>query len=109
MTSYKKIIEQIMTKRDFSELPLKDVSLALAHFEKKDVVDEEKVRLTRDLLHKVFGAFLSPKLLKISDKDFPIENLKKYGFEDGDLADIQKLVNVIGNIRECIEYLSSVE
>ncbi|PJA86710.1 MAG: hypothetical protein CO141_03300 [Candidatus Moranbacteria bacterium CG_4_9_14_3_um_filter_42_9] len=46
---------------------------------------------------------------KISDKDFPIENLKKYGFEDGDLADIQKLVNVIGNIRECIEYLSSVE
>jgi len=59
-----------MTKRDFSELPLKDVSLALAHFEKKDVVDEEKVRLTRDLLHKVFGAFLSPKLLKISDKDF---------------------------------------
>jgi len=65
----KEIFEQIVKKRDFSKLPKKDVEKAFEHFEKRQVGDEEKIRLTRDLLRKVFSAFTSKKLLSLKDKD----------------------------------------
>ncbi|MBU2503582.1 MAG: hypothetical protein KJ879_00815 [Nanoarchaeota archaeon] len=65
----KEIIEKVVEKKDFSMLPVKDVEKAFSHFEKREVSDEEKVRLTRELLHKVFGAFTSRKLLSPKDKD----------------------------------------
>ncbi len=65
----KNIYKQIISKREFSELPEKDVELAFSHFEKRQVSDEEKVRLTRELLHKVFGAFGSKKLLNLKYKN----------------------------------------
>jgi len=64
-----KIYKQIIQKKEFSQLPKKDVELAFSHFEKRQVSDEEKIRLTRELLHKVFGAFTSQKLLSPKNKN----------------------------------------
>jgi len=64
-----KIFDKIIQKKDFSMLPVKDVERAFSHFEKRDTSDEEKIRLTRELLHKVFGAFTSRKLLSPKNKD----------------------------------------
>src|SRR3972149_2410738 len=57
------MLQKIIQKKEFSWLPKKDVETAFSHFEKRQTSDEEKVRLTRELLHKVFGAFGSRKLL----------------------------------------------
>jgi len=62
------LIERIIQKREFSQLPKTDVEIAFSHFEKRQVSDEEKIRLTRELLHKVFGAFVSQKLLSPKNK-----------------------------------------
>ncbi len=62
------LLQKIVQKKEFSQLPEKDVELAFAKFEKRQVSDEEKIRLTRELLHKVFGAFTSSKLLSPKDK-----------------------------------------
>ncbi|MEK6917506.1 MAG: hypothetical protein AABW51_01020 [Nanoarchaeota archaeon] len=63
------IIKEIMKKREFSQLPIKDVGVAYSIFERRQVGEEEKIRLTREFLHKIFGAFLSKKLLSLKDKD----------------------------------------
>ena len=75
-----KIYEQIVKKKEFSQLSRKDVEIAFNHFEKRQVSSEEKIRLTRELLHKVFGVFSSEKLLnkKILDKKSVEEILKKH-------------------------------
>ncbi len=65
----KELIQKITKKKEFSQLPKKDVEMAFSHFEKRQVSDEEKIRLTRGLLHNVFGAFGSRKLLTLKDKD----------------------------------------
>ena len=62
------IVKKITEKREFSELPEKDVEFALSHFIKRQVSDEEKIKLTRELLHKVFSSFTSRKLLSPKDK-----------------------------------------
>ncbi len=62
---YNKIIE----KKDFSQLPKEDVEKAFGHFEKRQVSNIEKIRLTRDLLRKVFSAFASKKILSLKDKN----------------------------------------
>lgn len=64
-----KIYEKIIEKKDFSNLPKKDVELAFSKFDKEQYVDEEKIKLTRDLLRKVFSAFTSKKILSMKDKD----------------------------------------
>ena len=63
------IYEKIISKKEYSQLPKKDVELAFSHFEKRQVSDEEKIRLTRELLHKVFGVFASGKLLSLKNKE----------------------------------------
>lgn len=63
------IIRKITEKKEFSDLPMQDVERAFSHFEKRQCSDEEKVKLTRDLLRKVFSAFTSRKLLLFREKD----------------------------------------
>ena len=63
------IIEEIREKREFSQLPEKDIEIAFRHFEKRQASEEEKVRLTKELLRKVFSAFVSQKLLSLKNKD----------------------------------------
>ena len=63
------IMKKIISKKDFSQLPKKDVEKVYQIFEKRQCSDEEKIRLTRDLLRKIYSAFTSAKLLNIKDKD----------------------------------------
>jgi hypothetical protein len=65
----KEIFEKIVLKKEFSKLPKKDVEVAFSHFSKRQVSDAEKIRLTRELLHKVFSSFVSQKLLSLKNKD----------------------------------------
>jgi len=62
------IRKRIRNKREFSKIPEKDIFLAYKKFEKRQCSEEEKIRLTRDLLRKVYSAFTSGKLLSIKDK-----------------------------------------
>tara|TARA_B100000315_G_scaffold260780_1_gene325157 strand:- start:5083 stop:5853 length:771 start_codon:yes stop_codon:yes gene_type:complete len=71
------LINEITLKKEFSELPKKDVELAYGHFNKDRYVDEEKIKFTRDLLRKVFSAFTSQKILSIKNKS-PEWILKKH-------------------------------
>lgn len=59
----------IMSKKEFSKIPEKDILLAYEKFERRECSEEEKIRLTRDLLRKVYSAFASGKLLSIKDKN----------------------------------------
>ena len=59
---------EIIKKKDFSKLPKKDVEMAWSKFSKRQVSENEKIRLTRELLHKVYGAFSSKKLLSPKEK-----------------------------------------
>jgi hypothetical protein len=63
------ILGKIVSKRDFSKIPKEDILLAYKKFERRECSEEEKVRLTRDLLRKVYSAFTSGKLLNIKDKE----------------------------------------
>jgi len=64
----KKIYEKITQKKEFSELPKKDVGLAFEKFDKENYCDEEKIKFTRNLLRNVFSGFTSLKLLNIKNK-----------------------------------------
>ena len=74
------IYEKIISKKEFSKLPKKDVERIFGIFEKRETTDSEKIKLTRDLLRKVYFAFGSLKLLnpKIIDKKGVDEILKKH-------------------------------
>ena len=63
------IYKKIISKKEFSYLPERDVELAFERFERRQVSDEEKVRLARDLLHRVFASFVSSKILSPKEKD----------------------------------------
>ena len=63
------LIKKITQKKEFSKLPKKDVALAFKHFDKDNYLDEEKIKLTRDLLRKIFSVFTSQKLLSLGDRD----------------------------------------
>lgn len=63
------IFDEIMRKKEFSDLPREDVELVYSQFEKRDGFIEEKIKLTRDLLRKMYTAFVSSKLLSIKYKD----------------------------------------
>lgn len=63
------ILNKIISKREFSKLPNEDVLLAYKKFERRECSNEEKIRLTRELLHKIYSAFTSAKLLNIKKKE----------------------------------------
>jgi hypothetical protein len=65
----KGILEQIRGKREFSQLPEKDIEMAFEQFEKRQASEEEKIRLTKELLRKIFSAFISKKLLSLKEKE----------------------------------------
>jgi hypothetical protein len=65
----KEIIDKIREKREFSKLPEKDIKLAYENFEKRQVSDDEKIKLTKELLRTNFSAFVSPKLLSLKNKE----------------------------------------
>ena len=65
----KDVYEKIVQKKEFSNLPKKDVEKIYSLFEKRQTSEIEKIRLTRDLLRKVFSGFTSKKLLSLKDKD----------------------------------------
>lgn len=64
------VIKKIISKKEFSELPLEDVRMVFKKFDKENYSAEEKVKLTRDLLRKMYTVFLSTKLLKYKEKNF---------------------------------------
>jgi hypothetical protein len=71
------IIKKIIWKKEFSQLPEKDVIKAFEKFDKDSYSDEEKVKLTRDLLRKVFSGFSGKKLFGLKNKSSE-EILKKH-------------------------------
>jgi len=74
------LTKKITQKKEFSQLPKKDVEMAFELFDKEKYLDEEKVKLTRDLLRKIFSAFTSKKILttKILDKKSSEDILRKH-------------------------------
>ena len=65
----KDLIKKITQKKEFSQLPEKDVLLAFSNFDKAEYSGEEKIKLTRNLLRKVFSSFTSRKILLPKDKN----------------------------------------
>ena len=65
----KYILEKIREKREFSQLPEKDIELAYEHFARRQTTEEEKIKLTKELLRKIFSAFISKKLLSLKNKE----------------------------------------
>jgi hypothetical protein len=65
----KEIFEKIRKKREFSQLPEKDIEMAFEQFSKRQASEEEKIRLTKELLRKLFSAFVSKKLLVLKNKE----------------------------------------
>ena len=63
------ILNEVKSKRDFSKISEEDILLAYSKFERRQCSEEEKIRLTRDLLRKVYSAFTSGKLLSLKDKE----------------------------------------
>lgn len=63
-----KIIKKIIQKKEYSQLPKKDVEMALSIFAKEKYSDEEKIKLTRKLLREIFSSFSSQKLLSLKNK-----------------------------------------
>lgn len=65
----KELIEKISKKKEFSELPKKDVENIFLKFNKENLDDEDKIKKTRDLLRKVYSVFTSKKLLNLKQKE----------------------------------------
>ena len=63
------LIKKITEKKEFSKFPTKDVLIAFENFNKEQYIDEEKVKLTRNLLRNAFSAFTSQKLLSLKDRN----------------------------------------
>ncbi len=65
----KEIINKITQKKEFSQLPAKDVEIAFEKFDKPRNADYQKLKLTRNFLRKVYSSFSSRKLLNVKDFD----------------------------------------
>ena len=63
------VIKKIIEKKEFSQLPEKDILLAFERFNTDKYSVEEKVKLTRNLLRKIFSAVTSRKLLYPKNKN----------------------------------------
>jgi len=63
------IIKKIMEKPELKELPIEDVEMALSLCAKKGDSHEEQIKCTREILHRVYGAFSSRKLLVLKERD----------------------------------------
>ena len=64
------ILKKVTEKKEFSQLPKKDLLLVFENLNKPDYTDEEIVKKMREVLRKIYTSFLSEKLLNLKDKDF---------------------------------------
>jgi hypothetical protein len=95
------IKKKIISKKEFSNIPEEDIWLAYQKFEKRQCSEEEKIRLTRDLLRKVYSAFMSGKLLNIKDKDEEWF-LRKHLSTRERLGNYKELYKkLLGDLKEC--------
>ena len=62
------LIKKIMEKPEFRKLPIEDVEMAFSMCMYKGS-DRKVIKCTRELLHKVYGAFGSRKLLILRERD----------------------------------------
>jgi hypothetical protein len=62
------LIKKIMQKKELSQLAKKDVERVFSRFDNEKYSDIEKVKLTREILNKVFWGFRSQKLLSPKNK-----------------------------------------
>ena len=60
--SKEELVKKVVEKKEFSQLPLKDVEMAFSFYNKEKYTDEEKVKLTRNLLRNVFSSFSGANL-----------------------------------------------
>ena len=67
--STQELLAKIQQKKEFSQIPAMDVEKVLGKFINKGHSDEEKIKLSRDLLRKAFSGFASQKILSIKEKD----------------------------------------
>lgn len=74
------IYSKVVSKKEFSQLAKADVERVWKLFEKRETSEEDKIKLTRDLLRKIYFAFGSLKLLnkKILDKKTSEYILRKH-------------------------------
>lgn len=63
------VLAKIKAKAEFSQLPEADILRAYSRFENRQCSEEEKIRLTRELLHRAFTAFMGRKIMKPKEKD----------------------------------------
>lgn len=68
---------KITSKKEFSQLPRQDVERAYSHFERRQTTEEEKIKLTRNLLREVFSGFSSVKLFSSRKKTMDAEKILK--------------------------------
>lgn len=61
--------ERITAKKEFSDLPKKDLELVFSKFDNSHFSEEEKIKLSRDLLRKIFSGFTSRKLLNLRERN----------------------------------------
>lgn len=57
------LLQKIIEKKEFSDLPEFDVQKVLTFFDKPHRTNEEKIKLSRDLLRKMYSVFASEKIL----------------------------------------------
>ena len=62
------LYEKITQKKEFSQLPRKDVELAMEKFEKKNLNEWQMIKLTRQFLRKIYSSFSSRKVFSSKQK-----------------------------------------
>ena len=63
--SKEELLQKITLKKEFSQLPAKDVELAFAKFDKDNHNEWRKIKLTRNFLRKLYSSFSSVELIII--------------------------------------------
>ena len=63
------LYEKITRKKEFSQLPRKDVEIAMEKFGKKNLNDYQQLKLIRQFLRKIFSSFSSRKVFSSTDRD----------------------------------------
>jgi len=63
------IIEKIREKKEFSQIPIEDIKKVYLEIDKKDYMATDTIKETRDLLRKMYTAFIGSKILTKKDKD----------------------------------------
>ena len=66
--SREELIEKVLMKKQYSEIPLSDVEKVFDVFDDDLHSDEEKVKKTRDLLRKIYSGFSGKKLFNWKNK-----------------------------------------